>query len=43
MARKGLLIRGKNGQYIKNTFNNVVKYFCNFIVAKITKLCGGKK
>jgi len=33
--RKGLLIRGKNGQYIKETVLNKIKYFCNIIVAKI--------
>jgi len=35
MARKGLLIRGKDGQYIKETILNKIKFFCNFIMTKI--------
>jgi len=37
MARKGLLIRGKNGQYIKETVLNKVKYFCSLVITKIEK------
>jgi len=37
MARKGLLIRGKNGQYIKESVLNKMKYFCNFFMTKIEK------
>jgi hypothetical protein len=37
MARSGTLLRGKNGQYIKETILNKVKYFCSFMVIKIEK------
>jgi|TARA_Y100000034_G_scaffold113244_1_gene148008 hypothetical protein len=29
MARKGKLIRGKNGRYVKETPSNKVKYYYN--------------
>jgi len=37
MARKGLLIRGKNGQYIKETILNKMKYFCNAVINRLEK------
>jgi len=37
MARNGTLIRGKNGQYIKETILNKIKYFCNLVITKIEK------
>jgi len=35
--RKGRLIRGRNGQYVKVTVLNKIKYFCNFMITKIEK------
>jgi len=35
MARKGTLIRGRNGQYIKETVVNKIKYLYNLATTKI--------